>query len=145
MSENEVRELGRRFVEEYAGGGDIDSADRLLADDFVAYAPAQIEPLRGRENHKKMNASWHAAFPDFDYTLESVVADGDQVVVRFSWEATHTGGELMGVPPAGHRVKVTGEIHWLEAAGGRLVKDHVTMDLGNIMNQLKGLPIEPEH
>lgn len=134
----DVRELGLRFVHEYAGGGRSDAVATLLAPDFEAFVPARVDPIVGRDAHVEMNASWHRALPDFSYVLEQVAADGDQVVGRFSWTATHTGGPLMDVAPSGRCIVVPSEIHWLEARDDLLVRDHALMDLGNIVAQLRG-------
>jgi predicted ester cyclase len=138
MTTREVRVLGERFVHEYAGGGRSEAAADLLADDFEAYVPARRTPIRGRAAHVAMNAAWHRALPDFAFVLEAVAADGDQVVVRFRWAATHTGGPLMDVPAGGRRVVVRSEVHWLEAKRGLLVRDHAVLDLGGVVAQLRG-------
>ena len=138
MTPDQVRTLGRRFVDEYAGGGRAEGVATLLAADFIAYVPARAEPIRGRDAHVAMNAAWHAAMPDFAFTWEGLVVEDAQVVVRFSWTGTHTGGPLMDVPPSGRRIVVRNEIHWLEARDGLLIADHALMDLGGVVAQLRG-------
>ena len=62
-------------------------------------------------------------------TVEELLADGDVVVTRYRWEATHTGvWELtladvpMDVPPTGKRVWDRGIATW-HIAGGKIVKN----------------------
>jgi predicted ester cyclase len=62
---------------------------------------------------------FRAAFPDMRYTVEDMVAEGDKVVDRISWQATHQG-EMMGIPPTGNTVRVTA-IHMSRIAEGKIV------------------------
>jgi predicted ester cyclase len=41
-----------------------------------------------------------AAFPDIQWTVEDLIAEGDEVVVRWSWVGTKKG-VFRGVPPTG--------------------------------------------
>ena len=51
-------------------------------------------------------ALYKDAFPDFQATIEHVIAEGDKVVVRVTVTGTHRG-EFMGVPPTNKRVSWT--------------------------------------
>ena len=138
MENAEVRDLGLRFVHNYAGVGRSEAGLELLSENFTAYMPARDEPIRGRSAHIEMNAVWHRAMPDFSYELEAIVVDGSQVVVRFHWHGTHTGGPLMDIAPSGRRIVVRNEVHWLEVRDGRLISDHALMELGDVVAQLRG-------
>ena len=46
------------------------------------------------------------AFPDMKVKIESVIAEGDQVVVRWTSTGTHKG-EFLGTPPTGRAVPMT--------------------------------------
>jgi len=48
-----------------------------------------------------------SAFPDLHYTLDDVVAEGDQVAVRWHWTGTHKG-PFRAFPATGKAVSNTG-------------------------------------
>ena len=74
--------LVRRWVEEVLNTpGNLAAVDVLFAPDYVDYTnPPDWPP--GRQGHKQIVALYHAAFPDFHYTIEHEVSEGDMVVVR---------------------------------------------------------------
>jgi predicted ester cyclase len=45
-----------------------------------------------------MHAKTSVALPDFQETIEDIVAEGDEVTVRFKGTGTHKG-EHFGIPP----------------------------------------------
>lgn len=55
---------------------------------------------KGAEGLAKTVAPIIAAFPDIQWTVEDLVAEGDKVVVRWSWTGTNKG-VFRGVPPTG--------------------------------------------
>lgn len=42
------------------------------------------------------------AFPDIQWTVDDLIAEGDKVVIRWSWVGTNTG-VYRGVPPSGKK------------------------------------------
>jgi predicted ester cyclase len=58
------------------------------------------------------------AFPDLTVAVEAVVADGDQVVVRWSAAGRHTGAGL-GFGPAGEALTFRG-ISWIHVRARKL-------------------------
>ena len=40
---------------------------------------------------------YHKSFPDMQFTIEDVITEGDEVVVRWMVRGTHRG-EFMGIP-----------------------------------------------
>src|ERR687885_1317296 len=74
--------LVRRFLEAHAKG-DLDALEELLAPDYVNHSmlPGQ-EP--DRDNYLQAMAEYHAAFSGIRYIIEKQLAEGDEVVTRFS-------------------------------------------------------------
>jgi predicted ester cyclase len=50
---------------------------------------------------------FYGAFPDIRQTVEAVVSDENMAALRFSATGTRTG-ELMGMPPTGKRINISG-------------------------------------
>ena len=74
----------------------------------------------GRDGHKQIVTVFRAAFPDLRVTTEDLITEGDRVALRWKAEGTHMG-ELMGIPPTGKHVTLTG-IEILRIADGRIVE-----------------------
>ena len=72
----------------------------------------------GLEGAKQKWAMYLAGIPDLRVTIEEMVAEGDKVRVRRSYEGTHPGGELLGVPPTGKQVRIGGISIFRLARGG---------------------------
>jgi predicted ester cyclase len=87
---------------------------------------------------QQMNSAFFTALPDQHYTLEDLIAEGDKVVHRFTMRATHQG-EIMGIPPSGKVVTVTG-IYISRFAGGKFVEDWRAVDDLGLMQQLGVIP-----
>jgi predicted ester cyclase len=77
--------------------------DELLASDCINHEQSNPE-LRGKEACKQwandLRLANRQGFPDFNITVEDVVAEDDKVVKRFVFSGTHTG-EFAGIPPTG--------------------------------------------
>ncbi len=48
-----------------------------------------------------MVTAMRTAVPDLQLTVEDMVAEGDKVVVRWTFRGTHTGVSASGTPPTG--------------------------------------------
>jgi predicted ester cyclase len=71
-------------------------------------------------------------------TIELQVAEWDKVVGYWTMTATH-GGELMGIPATGKRVKLTG-VSIMRIAGGKIVEEWNEADQMSLMQQLGVVP-----
>lgn len=77
------KEIVRRLYEEALNSGNPESLDPLVSDEFT-------NPFgRGPRAFAAVLADLRAAFPDIRYRVDELVADGDRVVVRWTWRGTH--------------------------------------------------------
>jgi C-1 hydroxylase len=60
-----------------------------------------------REGLKQLFEMGLKAFPDWQETIEDVIAEGDKVWVRLLYTGTHKG-EFMGLPPTGQKITTKG-------------------------------------
>ena len=67
------------------------------------WTKGHVEP--GIEGLKQLVTAWRTGFPDAVQRVDKIMALGDTVVVRLTWEGTHLG-EFMGTPPTGKKVSV---------------------------------------
>jgi predicted ester cyclase len=63
---------------------------------------------------------FRASFPDLHTEIEELIAEGDQVVGRFTCSATHLGAWL-GQPPTGRRFERVDEVAIFRVRDGRIV------------------------
>jgi len=138
MSNETNKVLVRRWVEEILNTkGNLAEIDELFSPDYIDYTnPPDWPP--GREGHRKIVALYHAAFPDFHYTIEHEVAEGDMVVVRGTYHLTHKG-EFLGIAPTGTHVKTTGT-HLFRIAEGKIMEHWCNNDDLGTMRQLGVVP-----
>ena len=137
MSADEIREVGRRFVEEVINKQNLAAADELVAENFV-----ELDPLpgqaQGREGLRQILAMFFAAFPDLHWTVEEDAAEGEKLWSRFTWRGTHRG-DFLGVPATGNQVEVNGVVID-RIVEGKMVDSRILMNELSLMQQLGVIP-----
>jgi steroid delta-isomerase-like uncharacterized protein len=117
--ENENIRLARRWFEEVWNQRRTDTIDELLTDESVSHSESGL--LRGKREFKdRTHAVFLSAFPDLRITVEGVVGDGDDVVVRWIFTGTHEG-DTLGFPETGRTVSFRG-MTWIRFSGGKMVE-----------------------
>ena len=66
-------------------------------------------------------------FPDIQWTLEDMIAEGDKVAARFTMPGTHQG-TFFGVPPTGKKIEVKA-MNFYRLFGEQIVEEHGQPDL----------------
>jgi steroid delta-isomerase-like uncharacterized protein len=133
MSE-ENRALVRRWFNDLFNTGNLAVADEITAQESVTHDPTLGELPRGPEGDKQVVNLYRSAFPDAHITVEEQLAEGDEVVTRWTGRGTHQG-ELMGVPPSGNRVEVSG-ITINRISEGKIVETWTNFDALGMMRQI---------
>jgi steroid delta-isomerase-like uncharacterized protein len=141
MSAADSKALVRRFWEDLVGVGAVTIADELLAPDYTVHYAGN--PPMDRDGFLQFLGALRSAFPDLAVTVEDLLAEGDEVAVRWTWGGTHQG-PFLGIPPTGEAVSGSG-IGLFRIANGRIVEDFVQEDTFGLMQQLGaiGVPARP--
>jgi steroid delta-isomerase-like uncharacterized protein len=137
MSAEENKALVRRYVEEFVDRGNLDLSGEIFAPDFVRYG-AGPDQVSGVEDLKQFLVMLHSGFPGFQSTIEDLFAEGDKVVLRFTFRGTHQG-EFMGIAPTGKQVTMSG-IDILRISDGKIVEMWNQEDVLGMMQQLGAIP-----
>jgi predicted ester cyclase len=141
MSAETNKAIVRRFMADVWQAGKLDVADELVHPAYVVPGVGQ-----GPEAVKRNLATWRAAFPDLEWEIEDMLAEGDRVAVRFMLHGTHLG-EFHGIAPTGRRVTmqemavwriVDGKLHtgWFQAdaLGLRVQLGAISATLGGTLS-----------
>ena len=135
MSADTNKEIVRRLgVEPWEGN--LGVIDELVAPNYVGHDPAMDQ--QGPEGVKEFITGYIAAFPDAKITIEDQLAAGDLVATRWTARGTQTG-ELMGIPPTGKQVTVTG-IAISRVKNGKVVEEWSNWDTLGMLQQLGVVP-----
>jgi len=139
MTTDQNKAIVRRFIDEIFVKGRPETVDELVADDFVAHTwPSTGHP---KDDLKAAidRASKGLANPTF--TIDDVIAEGDQVAVRLTTSATQVG-EFMGMPPSGKTYRIE-EIHIFRVRDGKVTEHWHQFDQMGLMKQLGAMPGQP--
>ena len=137
MSTEQNKAVVRQLIEEVMNRGNISLVDEIMPPDFVDHEGAPGLPPT-REGFKQSVPMLRSGIPDFNATIDDVVAEGDRVVIRMTWRGTQTG-EFMGMPPTGKSISV-GVIDIFRIAGGKIVEHWGLADMMGMMQQLGAMP-----
>jgi steroid delta-isomerase-like uncharacterized protein len=135
MSTEENKPLMRRWIEA-VNQGNLAVFDELCAPDFVYHDASKT--MRGLESYKQVLSMYLAAIPDLHIILEDMIAEGDRVVTRQTYRGTHQR-DLMGIPPTGKQITLTG-IAITRVASGKVVEQWVNNDDLGLLQQLGVVP-----
>ena len=109
--------------------------NQLVSDDYVG-----PNGDRGPSAFRTTVTGLRAGFPDVRFTIEDVIAEGDRVVVRWKWEATHEG-PFRGIPPTHKRVINTG-MAIFQFEDGRIIRNWLETDRLGVFQQIGAVPAE---
>jgi len=138
MSAEENKAIVRRMIEDAWNKGNMAVVDEIVPTSYIGHDPSYPMPIQGPEGFKQWVSIARAAFPDFQITVEDMIAEGDKVVGRISIRGTNTGS-LMGMPPTGKQVAFSG-IFIRRFAGGKFVEGWDVNDAMSLMQQLGVIP-----
>ena len=136
MSTEDNKALVRRFYEEVFNQRNLALVDQLFTTNHVFHNPPTT--LHGREEFKQLLSVYITAFPDARFTVEEEIAEGERVASRYTFRGTHQG-ELLGIPPTGKQVTVTGIII-NRIVNGQSAEGWLNFDALGMLQQLGALP-----
>ncbi|HJZ48055.1 MAG TPA: ester cyclase [Roseiflexaceae bacterium] len=137
MAAEENRALIRRFLEELFNQHDVAAIDRYIAADYVDHVvPPGVPPTR--EGFTQFIRSFLEALPDFHYTIEDMIVDGDRVAVRLTADGTQQGA-FNGIPPTGKHATWS-EMHIGRIKDGAIVEHWGEIDNMGMLQQLGVIP-----
>ena len=132
----------RRYIEQLNRRNDA-VIDELVADDVTVDTLHAISvdasgPWVGRDVVRQGYQRNTTAFPDYQVTVEQLIAEGDNVVMHWTHRGTHTA-DFLGVPPTGREIRGA-EISIYRIVDGRIAEMRALWDRAEIWQQLGLIP-----
>ena len=133
MPAEENKAIFRRYIEEVANQGNLELVDEIF-ERYLSHQPDGSTLERGPEDVKRFQAEFHEAFQDFRLSIEHQIAEGDEVVNRFTFRGNHQG-EFRGMAPTGKEVEVKGISIFRFSPEGKVVESWDSYDQLSLMRQ----------
>lgn len=128
------KQLLTAINEEIWNQGKLDLIAKRYASNYVRHQAGYPAEPGGAEGLKQFIQILRIGFPDWNCTIEDMVAAGDKVVARYLCRGTHTA-EWNGIPATGNSLKFTSTIIH-QIADGKVVEDWADYDSLGWMQQL---------
>lgn len=134
MSEQN-KAIARRFFE-----GQDKQKGPLPADVTAPNYTARIGsmPPMNLEGHNHFGSAFYTAFPDLKHNIDDLVAEGDQVAVRFHLTGTNKSN-FMGIPASNRSISVQA-IAMMRFSNGKVVELNGVFDQIGLMQQIGAMP-----
>jgi C-1 hydroxylase len=136
MSVEVNKDLIRRYIETW-NRGDIEELVEFWSPDLVHHTR---NDRHGYEATKQIIAQFMSNFEDMRFRIEDMIAEGDKVVTRLRWRATHTGDYLC-VPATRKQVECA-LIGIARVEDGKIVEHWGVTDELHLMQQMGLIPAE---
>ena len=122
-----------RSEAELRSKGNLAVADELYSTDYVCHFVVGPE-WKGLDGIKGAVTRHRASFPDWNESVDDIIAEGDKVVIRFTSTGTQRG-EFQGIAPTGTKVSIQ-EVAIYRVTRGKIVEQWGLPDLRGLMEQL---------
>ena len=138
MTTPEDNKLVMRRFTEFINTASEKLAVELISPDAIFHVPGRPEPMRGPAGYLAIIGMMREGFPDIQWTLEEMIAEGDVVAARFTMRGTHQGA-FFGLPPTGKPIVVQA-MNFYRLAGGQFVEERGQPDLLGLLQQIGAAP-----
>jgi len=98
-------QIARWVVEDVWNKGDFRLVDRMSTPGMTLHFRGQNLPMTPAAAIGIVK-NWRTAFPDFHFTIEDMIVEGNKVVLRIPFTGTHQG-KFWGLEPTGKAINVT--------------------------------------
>jgi steroid delta-isomerase-like uncharacterized protein len=115
-----------------------ETADKWFTPDLTFQTTIQPEPFRGPDGFREFYGQISGGFPDYDIKVDDVVAEGNKVVLRFTFRGTNNG-DYFGIPSTGKPVTMR-FIEIFTVRDGQIAEIWHVANVLDVMQQLGFLP-----
>jgi predicted ester cyclase len=115
------KELVCRFYQEVWAQGHVEFTDHVFASDYVRHDLRSSEARPGPDGQAEIASAFRRAFPDLQWRVDLVLAEGDLVAARWTATGTHTG-RWGSIEPTGRRAEFSGVNIFRFGTDGKVVE-----------------------
>jgi steroid delta-isomerase-like uncharacterized protein len=126
------RRLTLRILQEVWNAKNPVLIEELYSEDCVIHTPDG--EVRGVEGSKRLYQTYISSFPDVQFEIQHIVAEGDMASAQLLFTGTHKG-PLGKVPASGNFVKVANNC-FFRFADGKLIEQKGVWDSLSLMRQI---------
>jgi steroid delta-isomerase-like uncharacterized protein len=123
----------RNLYEGILNKGKMELLNQIISEDYTG-----IRGEKGAAGFSETVDSIRTAFPDIKWTVEDLIAEGDKVVVRWSWTGTNTSS-FRGFPPSQKQVADIA-IAIYQFSGDKIIKAWIQSDRLGFLQQIGIIP-----
>jgi len=140
MNASELKQLTERVTEEVWNKGNLDILGEFYTDDFVRHSASEPD-IPNLQAYEAYLIDQHTVFPDLHLTIDELLAEEDNVAVRWTLTGTHLGRSSgpMAVPPSGKPVKITGTT-FSRFVDGKMAEQWHFADMMSLLQQIGLVP-----
>ncbi len=137
MTQATPKAIARRYIEEAWNLGKVEDLNAYVAADRVHFRGTQAESF-GPEENAAFIQMWRTAFPDFQFEIKEIIAEGDTAVVRSVFRGTHQGTLSIGGTSLNGTGKPVEEAHLMvfHISGGVITESWAFWDSRSVLCQL---------
>ena len=126
------RMLTLRILQEIWNAKNPSLIEELYSVDCVIHTPDG--EIRGVEGSKRLYQTYISSFPDVQFEIQQIVAEGDMASAQLVFTGTHKG-PLGEIPASGNFVKVANNC-FFRFVDGKLVEQKGVWDSLSLMRQI---------
>lgn len=123
----------RNLYEGILNTGKLELLKEIISDDYIG-----VRGEKGPEGFAETVNSIRSGFPDIEWRVEDLVADGNKVTVRWSWKGTNKGS-FRGFAASNNEV-VDHAIAIYEFSGDKIIRAWIQSDKLGFLQQIGVIP-----
>lgn len=142
MSLEHNKSIARQFLTELFSKWDFSLIEKIIHDDYhVSKNSVAIINFKdslfndpGKGNFRDRLHYIRKGMPDLEFKVTKMVAEGDEVIVWYTWSGTQNG-MLFGFPPKNRKVKIFAT-NYFTIKNKKIISTRITLDSFSFLYQL---------
>ena len=131
---NRNKQVVKGYFEEVINKQKPERLTEFFSNDFLYYDLGSFTERKGLKHLQDVYPLFFKAFPDVHFTVENIIAEGDQVFAQITFTATHKA-EFAGFSATNNKVKIT-EMYYFTLKDSKVVEAKRLIDFYNFSKQL---------
>ncbi|MGS2738585.1 ester cyclase [Sinomicrobium sp. M5D2P17] len=130
------KEIIQRFYKECLNTGNTDILPEFVSGDYTGLYKGKN--LYGPAGYAETVKEIFTGFPDIHFTIETLIAEGDRIVIQWTSEGTHRH-TAFGIPATGKKV-TNKAVTVYKLRDGKIIENQVYPDRLGVLQQIGAIP-----